>query len=338
MKERVRIAFIGAGDMANRVHYPSLKEIQGAEIAAICDLDTRRLHTTADKYEVEKRYTDYKAMLEEVAPDAVYIIMPPLVLFPVVMHTLNAGCNVFIEKPPAVTRFQMKNMALAAERKNLLTMVGFNRRFIPVLADAKKIVEERGPVMHTIATFYKNSVGHGPSQGGAMDLLTYDGIHAVDTLRWMAGAEVKEVVGDVRSLYTDYENAFSALVRFDGGCLGILTTCWAFGTRVHTFEMHGKGISAFVDGNSEARIYADQSVVYTAKGSGGIVRPAATVLNADEVAGSSEFYKSYGYYGENEHFIQCLKEGKEPQTNFADALKTMELVDRIYHSQRWLPS
>ena len=337
MKDRIRVAMIGAGDMANRVHYPSLKEMPDVEMVAACDLDAQCLHTTADKYQIEMRYTDYKRMLEEVAPDAVYIILPPLVLFPVVMHAANAGFHTFIEKPPALTRFQARSMALVAERKNLLTMVGFNRRFIPVLAAAKAKVEERGPIVHTIATFYKNSVGHGPSQGGGIDLLTYDGIHAVDTLRGIGG-EVEEVVSDVRCLFADYENSFCAMMRFENGGLGILTTSWAFGTRVHTFEMHGKGISAFVDGNSEARIYADQDKVYSASGSGGIAQTKAFVIGADEAAGSSEFFKSYGYFAENQHFIQCLKEGKQPQTNFADALKTMELCDRIYHSQRWLAS
>ena len=63
--------------MANSVHYPSLAEFEDVKIAAICDLDEERLHTTADKYEVERRYKDYKRMIEEVDPDAVYIIMPP---------------------------------------------------------------------------------------------------------------------------------------------------------------------------------------------------------------------------------------------------------------------
>jgi predicted dehydrogenase len=45
---------IGAGEMANAVHYPSLASFDDVEIAAICDLDTTRLNSTADKYGVEK--------------------------------------------------------------------------------------------------------------------------------------------------------------------------------------------------------------------------------------------------------------------------------------------
>lgn len=73
----VRLAMIGAGAMANRVHYPSLTSFQDVEIAAICDLDDERLQATAARYGIEKRYHDYRRMIDEVAPDAVYAIGQP---------------------------------------------------------------------------------------------------------------------------------------------------------------------------------------------------------------------------------------------------------------------
>src|SRR5262249_11406840 len=185
------------------------------------------------------------------------------------------------------------------------------------------------------ATFYKNAVGQGPPEGGAIDLLTFDAIHAVDTLRWMGG-EVREVVSDVRSLYAEYENAFTALFRFAGGAVGILSTLWAAGARIHTFELHAKGASAFVDGTEGARIYADATAVYRADGAG-LVDAEPRILKADAVAGGDEFFRVYGYWAESRHFLDCVKEGTQPETNFADALKTMALVERIYQSQRWTP-
>ena len=57
---KVRVAMIGAGNMANLVHYPSLASFADVEFAGICDLRLDRLHATADKYGIEKRYTDYQ--------------------------------------------------------------------------------------------------------------------------------------------------------------------------------------------------------------------------------------------------------------------------------------
>jgi len=54
--DRVRVAMIGAGRMANRVHYPSLASFDDVEIAAICDINPQALNETADRYGVSKRY------------------------------------------------------------------------------------------------------------------------------------------------------------------------------------------------------------------------------------------------------------------------------------------
>src|SRR5687767_14702842 len=100
--EQVRVGFIGAGGLANHVHYPSLAEDARVELAAVCDLDEAKLTRTAEKYAVQSRYTVYQEMLEREALDAVYVIMPPMPLHPIVMDCLAAGKHVFIEKPPGV--------------------------------------------------------------------------------------------------------------------------------------------------------------------------------------------------------------------------------------------
>ena len=329
----VRVAVIGAGAMARRVHYPALAAMKDVKVVALCDLDEARLHQTGDAFGVGGRYTSYRRMVEETAPDAVYIILRPAALYPVVMDILQMRRHVFIEKPPGLTRGQTKQMALEAERHGCVTMVGFNRRFIPVLREAKRSLEERGPIVHAVVTFYKNAVGEGPPEGGAIDLLTYDAIHAVDTLRWIGG-EVTEVVSDVRALYAEYDNAFTALLRFAGGAVGVLSTMWVAGARIHTFELHSRGASAFVDGTEGARIYAGGTAVYRKDGSG-LAAVEPTFLRAGAAAGGDEFFRVYGYWAESRHFLDCVKAGLQPETNFADALKTMTLVERIYRSQRW---
>ena len=41
-----------------------------------------------------------------------------------------------------------------------------------------------------------------------------------------------------------------------------------------------------------------------------------------------------GFWHESRHFIDCVKEGRQPSSNFADAVKTWELIDRIYEAAR----
>lgn len=318
--ERVaRVAMIGAGNMANAVHYPSLRDIENAHIVAVCDLDEERLHTTADRYQVQATYTDYHKMLDDVDAEAVYVVMRPDLLFHIVIDCIRARRHVFTEKPPGITTNQTRCMAREAEKHDVLSMVAFNRRFMPVLVEARQRVEARGPIEQCKATLIKQPGGFPEERGGACGPLCYDGIHALDMLRWLGG-EVSSLSSVVRSLGQPHANSFLAVARFEGGAAGLLNVNWHGGARRVTFEMHAAGISAYVDGNTKdpvAAIYAD--------GAGEPVE----VIDGIEAAGSDEYYKFYGFFGENQHFIDCVLSGKQPQTNFADALKSMELHDRV---------
>jgi len=317
--DKVKVSLIGAGNMANNVHYPSLVEFQDVEIKGLCDLVEEKLKKTAEKFNISKTYTDYKKMIEETNPDAVYILMPPHHLFDIVIFCLQQGLHVFIEKPPGVTKEQTRQMANLAEKKNCLTMVGFQRRFAPVMIKAKEEIEKRGQILQCQANFFKNYIDQPPYYNGAIDILTCDAIHSVDILRWIAG-EPKKVVSSVRNLFSIYDNSFNAFIEFENGAIGFLSTNWVSGKRIYSVEMHGKGIVCFVDPEKEAVIYKDG-------------KEEAIVLKTEEIAGSKELFKYAGFYFENRHFIDCIKNRKLPQTNFYDALKTMEFVDKIYHSQ-----
>ena len=317
---KVRVALIGAGGMANSVHYPSLKRFDDVEMAALCDVVPDKLHATAEKFEIGKTYADYRKMIEETGPDAVYVLMPPYHLFDIVMHCLAQKLHVFIEKPPGVTTFQTRNMALDAEKNDCITAVGFQRRHIPLLTKVRAEVEARGPIHQCVCTFYKYTEPAKRYYNGAIDILTCDAIHAVDTLRWTGGGEVKSVASDVRNLYGDWPNAFNALISFDSGATGILLANWITGRRFFTVEMHAKGISAFADPDDKAYLYADGNV-------------EGQVLDPKEVAGSQDSFVALGFYQENRHFIDCIKAKQQPMSHFGDAVKTMELVDRIYQSQ-----
>lgn len=317
--EKVNIALIGAGGMANGVHYPSLRECEDVNLVGLCDLVPSKLQATAEQFEIDQTFTDYRQMLEKTSPDAVYILMPPQHLFPLVIHCLSQQHHVFIEKPPGVTLHQTKEMALAAEKNDCKTMVGFNRRFIPLLQRVKTVVETHGPIIQCMSTFHKNTP-NALYYDGVIDVLTCDAIHAVDALRWLGGGEVKAVASDINNFYSERENSFNALVKFTSGASGYLATNWAVGGRIHTFEMHARGISAYI--NPDA---GGCAVLHTPEGT--------TEITPEAAADSDKLHRTYGFYGESRHFVDCIQQNQQPLTCFADAVKTMELVTAIYRNR-----
>jgi len=310
---KVRVAMIGAGSMANRVHYPSLASFDDVEMVAICDLDPDRLSRTAERFGIEKRYTDYRKMIEEVAPDAVYAIGQPHMMYDVWLWCLNEGLNLYIEKPMGITIHQARALAYLAEKKGCITQVSFQRRSCPMLVKLKEECLKRGPIIHAVCMFYKCNI---EPFLGARDHMMDDGVHAIDTLRWMCGGEVVRIKSLTRRVLVPDINFISSLLEFDSGATGVMINSWTSGRRIFRVEMHAPGICAEADPEGKGYLYADGDT-------GGVE------YDTRKVAGSEEFYVYAGFQAKNREFIDCLKSGKQPASNFSDAVKTMEVAEKI---------
>ena len=334
-EQKVRVAFIGAGRQANWRHYPSVASLPDAEIVAISDLVPEKAEETAKRWGVPKTYASYERMLAEEDPDAVYVIMGPQVLHEPVMYTLQQGKHVFIEKPPGVTLNQIKLFAHHAAVNSCMTMVGFQRRFLPAMTALKARVEERGPV-HSVSVANLKSTANfeAPASAAILDQLTLDGMHAVDNLRWLAGGEVERVSSHLRTRYVPGPgaNAVMAQVEFDNGAVGQLhyshvtggapTGEGATGPGVFRAEIFGRNITAYVDADRQSWIAADN-------------QPPEVFESRDFGKPFGESYNHWlGFWHETRHFIDCVKAGQQPSSNFADAVKTVELVQRIIEAGR----
>lgn len=313
---RVRIALIGAGGMANAVHYPSLAQMPDVELVALCDLVPDKLAKTAERFGVPRTFADHRAMLGEVECDAVYLLMPPHHLFDLAITCLRAGKHLFMEKPPGVSYEQARMMARAAKEAGVIGMCGFNRRYIPLHTRVRAMVDGHGAINQCVATFYKRMLDGPAYYDGAIDVLSCDAVHAVDMLRWMGG-EPRHVVGDVARQANAFDDRFNALIRFESGGAGVLLANWAVGGRLHQFEMHAPGISAFLNPDDRAVILRDG-------------KSEPEVITAQEAAGSDEFRQYYGFAAQARQFVDCIREGRAPSSSLDDAARTMRLVNQIY--------
>ena len=324
MSDPVKVGFVGAGNLASRVHYPSLAEIEATDLRAISELDEGRLTDTADQYDVPGRYTNYRDMLEREDLDAVYVVMPPHLLHDIVVDCLQAGKHVFVEKPPGVSTYETEAFAWYAERHNCLSMTGFNRRFIPLLRHCKAVVEAAGPIHMVSVRFHKYdpAIDDFGFYRGSVSHLTSDIIHAVDSLRWLAGGEVVEVNAHTRALDRAYINVHAALIEFSSGCSGVLLASRRAGARRHTFEFHGGDVSAYCEDGVEGMIYRDDS------------NTPEFVRGSDLIDDPDALHQRSGFQAESRHFMESIQAGVQPLTNFAEAAKTMRLVDQIAADRR----
>jgi len=313
-RERVRIAVIGAGNMAAHVHYPSLASFPDVDVVAACDIDASRLAAVADRYGIAGRYADYRAMIEETAPDGVYAIGQPHILYDIWMWCLQRGCNLYIEKPMGLTWHQAQMLAHAAERRGLVTQVSHQRRTSPLLVQMRRECLRHGPITHAVCEFFKCAP---EPMTGARDHMLDDCTHSIDTVRWMCGGEVVGVESRCRRIGVPDINWINATLHFDNGAVGLLVNSWCSGRRVFRVQMHAPGIYTDAEVEGRARLYADgdyRGVEYDAR----------------EVAGSDHDFVFGGFQAKNREFIDSLKTGVEVTSSpFRDCVKTMEVAEKI---------
>ena len=299
----VRVAVVGVGGIAQRIHLPTLVTMPGVRLSAIVDIDRARLDQIGDRYGVARRPTSIAELVAQGGADCAVVTTQPEHHPEVAIALLEAGIDVFCEKPLALTLADCRRMVETAERHGRILMAGFNRRFMPSFQKAKAAFEGR-PLDVLAIEKNKSENEH--------RTLVRDGIHMVDTMRWLCGEPTEVVAWAKWSENQEREETVLAQIRFDSGTFGSLVIHRAGGTWIEKAELYGGGCTAIVDAPERVRIMCDGKEESIGLG------PWSTLADR------------FGFTAELNHFVECVRDQRQPINAGPDALKTHQLVDEIY--------
>ncbi len=220
----VRIGVIGAGNYASTMLLPHLTGRADVELATVVTRGSLSAATAARKFGFTTTATDLDGLLSDERVPAVLIATRHESHSALVVRALQAGKAVFVEKPLAVDRTQLDSIAEAvAATGNDRLMVGYNRRFAPMLEDLRA---RFGPLHHPVVVEYTVNAGRleaGSWYGDAEvqgSRFVGEGGHFVDTISWWLGVDPVEVSATV--VGDDPDNIVCRLVYPDGS-LGIIS-------------------------------------------------------------------------------------------------------------------
>ena len=125
----LRVAIIGAGQVADKVHASYYATRSDVQMVAVMDSRLEQAQAFAERYAIPSAWQDAHEMLQEVKPDVVSVCSPNRFHFEHVMAALEAGCHVMCEKPPAMTPHQADEMRLAARKAGKVLAYDFHHRF-----------------------------------------------------------------------------------------------------------------------------------------------------------------------------------------------------------------
>ncbi len=143
LMNQLRIGIVGCGFVSQKRHIPSFHRIsKQAKIVAVCDLNKTLADTVAQQFSIPKSYSSVSEMLSNENLSIVDICTPPAAHVSVAVQALDAGCNVLMEKPMALSVSDCDEMIEAAKRSGKKLSIVHNQMFYPPFLEVQKLVEE----------------------------------------------------------------------------------------------------------------------------------------------------------------------------------------------------
>lgn len=155
--KKLRMAVMGAGQIAKVTHLPNLGKMEKAEVVGICDVNMESARALAEQFGIGGVYQDHKKMLSELKPDAVMVCVPNKFHSRMTLDALECGCHVLCEKPPAITLQEAQQMEEEAGKRNLILSYGFHFRHSEQVALLKEKVckGEFGTIYYAKAQWHR---------------------------------------------------------------------------------------------------------------------------------------------------------------------------------------
>ncbi len=323
--EKIRLGVVGLGWVSQVFHLPVLTKCEDVEIVAVCDKDRSRAKMIADRFGITRHYSDYAQMIEKEDLDTIDVCTSTDAHLAITLAALNAGKNVFVEKPIARRYSEAVEMADAARENKKILMVGMNNRFRPDTMILKSFIEkgELGKIFYTKSGWLRKLSNDNrwmtqkdKSGGGVfLDL----GVVMLDLVLWMMGfAPVERVSAKMYMHKTkSVEDSCVLFLEMKYGTSVVIEVSWALQSAQDFFycEFFGSEGSAMINPlRIHKQLHGNLVNVTPAK--------AETPFN---------LYKK-SYENELKHFVGAARGLHAVISTGDEAVQRMKVVEAIYLS------
>lgn len=317
-----RIVFLGAGFMAG-AHAKALSKMADVEIVGVCAAGDPSAERFAETFSPPVQvYKDFKTMLNEARPHAVYICLPPFAHSGEVEEAARRGLGVFLEKPISLTIERARSMVVAVEKAGVTNQIGFQMRFHPAVQEMQRRIAagEAGCPVLFVGRYWTCMDGspwwRDSSKSGGQILEQV--IHIYDLAAHLMGpAHLAKTVGHLANLthQTDpsyqIEDLSVGLLFLSSGGVCTITGCNS------ARPMHF--IADF------RAVFANAMLDYRCSGQPWVIPDAATLTIGDGIAG--EWSAAVDLIElEDRHFIDALDQGTSTNVPLNEGLRALEWV------------
>lgn len=311
-----RWGLVGLGSIADSEIAPGISRLPGHELAVVVSRDQEKAERFAAAHGAAAGTTSFDEMLRSDV-DAVYLATPNALHAEQVIAAAGAKKHVLCDKPLATSVSDAERAIEACRRAGTALGLMFQTRRFDGMAEAADLVR-RGDLGRVVLAHVEMSAGRNLPKGWRTDpslaglgTINNIGVHSIDLLRYLLGAEVTEVTAMVDREISRVDTAAVVLLRFDDGTV------------------------AYVNANQAVPFARDDVVLYGSEGrvlGRNLSRPNRHgALVVSTAAGETETPAdtSRGYEATLEAFAAAVTAGKEPSPSGLDGLRSVQVTAAI---------
>lgn len=306
--DKIRVGVIGVGFWGKN-HIRVYNEMKDVEIVAICDVEKEKAIEIAEKFNIEHVFTNYEEMLKNKEIDAISICTPSTTHGEIALKTIKNKKDLLIEKPMTTKIEEAINLKeeMRKNKDEIILMVGFIERFNPVVQKAKELLD-KGEIGDIILS-YSRRIGAWPERIGDVGVVKDTAIHDIDLARFLFKEDPIAVFARGGSMRHRLEDYVQATLLYKDEKSALIEANWL--TPRKKREMHITGKEGVI------RI--------------GFLSQEITIeKNEYEITPTIKWLEPLKL--ELMHFIECVKNRKEPIVNIEDGYKATLIAEALIKS------
>jgi myo-inositol 2-dehydrogenase/D-chiro-inositol 1-dehydrogenase len=245
-----KVGIVGFGRIG-RIHFNQVNRLKDAQVIAVADSYADQMKDVFQEYGVENYTSDFNAIINNPEIDTVFVCSPTDTHAQVAIAAAKAGKDIFCEKPIDFDIKRVEEVLAEVKKAGVSFQVGFNRRFDPNFAKAKRaIIDGDIGKVHIIKITSRDPqappLSYVKSSGGIFVDMT---IHDFDMARFLAGSEPVQVfaVGDalINKDIVQYDDIDTAIITitFENGAMAVIDNsrqaAYGYDQRIEVFGSKG---------------------------------------------------------------------------------------------------
>ncbi len=329
----IRAGIVGAGFAAN-LHAEGLVATGRAEIVGVVSATPASREAFSKQWGCES-YADVATMLAAARPDVINLAMPNRLHHEATLAAARAGVHVICEKPLAMNLGEADRMVRACHDAGVHLLYAEQLCFAPRYRKVRELVRS-GALGSIVSVQHHERHGgphaswfHDPALSGGGVLLDM-GCHGIELTRWLldrpAVRSVHARLGVFKHLDGVVDDHAVVTLGFDSKTVAIIDCSWAapggIDERLEVLGTKGSVVADLARGQAML-VYSDVGVGYAAEK---VEQTTGWTFVAHEEA------RTWGWFGEMAHFVDCIEGRSEPEETGADGRSVLEIVMAAYQS------